>query len=474
MASCGGALPRYALTTISSGVILPVTVKSEGGDVKLEEPGPRSPGGSRRYSSASRFPARVELAGFFHSIFRATIGAPIFEGYKVFTNKVEQLRKSAAEAAGRARAIAEKADREGRELTADEVAEYRKSMAEGQDLLQRLKQAKADAGVWAELEGLGSPAGGRKRGGSGWAAKAGEAVRSSLVTEVGGQKALVTGTIGVPSPIETDVVRLPETARSILELVPAVPATGGGGFGAGNTFSFLQQVARTNNAAVVPDGGLKPTSVYTLEQVEDRFRVIAHLSEKLPERYLSDFANLEAFLRSEMEIGILEELEAQIVSGDGVGENLTGILSTSGVVQQAFATDVLTTLRKAVTTLETTGILKNAEVPALVMNPVDLEALDLLRDGGASGRFLLGDPAGDEASRLWRLPRVPSTGVAAGTAILGDFGQTEIVVREDMTLALDRSGDNFRTNQVEFRVEGRFGFAVKRPSALVVADLTAV
>jgi hypothetical protein len=47
------------------------------------------------------------------------------------------------------------------------------------------------------------------------------------------------------------------------------------------------------------------------------------------------------------------------------------------------------------------------------------------------------------------------------------------VVREDATLALDRSGVNFTKNLVTMRVEGRFGLAIKRPASFAVIDLAA-
>lgn len=69
--------------------------------------------------------------------------------------------------------------------------------------------------------------------------------------------------------------------------------------------------------------------------------------------------------------------------------------------------------------------------------------------------------------------RVRSNAVAAGTALLGDWQQAQVVVREDATLALDRSGENFTKNLVTVRLEGRFGFAIMRPNAFVEVTLAA-
>ncbi|MGE5764564.1 MAG: hypothetical protein ACM3ZF_12015 [Mycobacterium leprae] len=63
-----------------------------------------------------------------------------------------------------------------------------------------------------------------------------------------------------------------------------------------NSFAFLHQAVRTTNAAFVADSALKPTSIYTVREVEDRVRVLTHLSEAVPERYLADAPELERFL----------------------------------------------------------------------------------------------------------------------------------------------------------------------------------
>lgn len=60
-----------------------------------------------------------------------------------------------------------------------------------------------------------------------------------------------------------------------------------------------------------------------------------------------------------------------------------------------------------------------------------------------------------------------------GRAVMGDFSQCELVVRQVAVLAVDRGGELFKTNAVQLRYEGRFGVAVKRPSAFAQISLTA-
>ena len=66
---------------------------------------------------------------------------------------------------------------------------------------------------------------------------------------------------------------------------------------------------------------VKPTSVFTVEPVIDRCRVIAHLSEPTPVRLWDDHTELQNWLTAEMVGGVLDALEDQVIRGDGTGEN---------------------------------------------------------------------------------------------------------------------------------------------------------
>lgn len=388
------------------------------------------------------------------------------------TTRIDNYRDAAATAAKQAREIMEKAEAQGRQPDGLMLADYERHMKTARHHLDMLKAAKADQDIMAQAKAISreinGPSIGRAASSRGqWAKTTADRMTRAMMADVDGRKSLISGSIGVPAPIETDVIAMSEAPRTLLELIPAKGL--GGGFSTGNSFSYLKQTIRTHNATPVPDGELKPTSIYTLAEVEDRVRVIAHLSEKIPVRFFDDHSNLEQFLHNEMEAGLYQELEHQVLSGDGTGENFTGLLNTSGIVVQSFVIDALTSVRKGLTSLQVSGVTPTA----LVLHPQDAEAFDLLRESGSTGGFLLGDPSGTGASNLWSIPRVPSVAVPVGTAILGDWKNAEIVVREDATLAADRSGDNFTHNLVQLRLEGRFGWAVKRPNAFVEIALAA-
>lgn len=415
-------------------------------------------------------------------------------------SKLKMLIDAARAESGAAKDLAAKAEAEGRNFTPEEEKTFYAHLEKGKGLLPQIKEAKQDEEILAGARALANEIGGHpglkhaETGRKGWAKDAVKSLRGSMTDQRGtGIKALVSGTIGVANPVAGGIATIAAAPRTILDLLRGDTATDAGDpyapgsysfestdqlaaslfgsdGGGSNTFSYLRQTVRNNQAAPVPDHGVKPTSIYTMQEIEDRYRVIAHLSEPIPQRYFHDDKALADFLASEMALGLEWEVEEQALLGDGIGENLTGILSTSGIQVQAYASDLLTTTRQALTKLQVGGMTPTA----WAVNPVDAEKFDLLREGTGDGAFLLGGPGTGSAASLWTIPRVPSNAVPAGTAVLADWTQAKLQTRQDSTLHVDTSGTLFTKNEVVFRMEGRFGLAVRRPSAFVSVDLTAV
>lgn len=306
--------------------------------------------------------------------------------------------------------------------------------------------------------------------GKAWASKSLEKIRTHGARF--GTKALVGGSIDIPK-IVFEAVPLGQRPFSVLQIIPQVPLLAGAAeeFGA-STFTFLRQTARTTNATAVADGATKPTSTYTWDDTSDRVRVYAHLSEELPERFISDYRHLEELLQGEMFTGLLDKIEADIIAGpvQGTGvERFTGILNTSGIQTVAAVTgDILATLSNGYFALTTAG-----ETPThLILNPLDLQKLLLLREGGSTGALLFGSGRTSIEQVIGAgVTIVDSTRVSAGTAIIGDFQQAALVVREEANLAVDRSGARFEKNLFIVRVEGRYGFVLKRPAAFAKITL---
>lgn len=426
-------------------------------------------------------------------------------------SKLKQLQDAAQAAAKAARETAEKADREGRALTDAERTDYDQHMAKGRDLLEQIKVAKRDAEVLDQAKSLAQEIGGyavddvegQKDAGTptqrvknlglevvsspqfksmmkGFTNSDGT-VRIPDRTQVKSDpirvKSLFTGASGTSAgafvtPEQTGIIemlgRRPLTIRDLI----SVRRTGS------DTLEYVRQTAHTNAAAPVPEaqsaapidgstvtnviGGLKPEGSWAFERVSTSVKTIA---EWVPvtKRALADAAQLEDLIRDELSKDIAEAEEAQILTGDGVGENLTGILSTSGIQSQAFDSDVFVSVRKAITKARTVGrVVPNA----VLMNPLDVETVDLARETG--GRFYGAGPFTMGPRTLWSLPVVESETIAAGTAVVGDFSKAVLWDREDTTVTFsDSHADFFVRNLVAVLAEERVAFGVTRPAAFV-------
>ncbi len=114
--------------------------------------------------------------------------------------------------------------------------------------------------------------------------------RNMLGDGVGGTKALApSGAAVVSQEFEPDPIPLGQVATGLLDVL-LVKMHGS------PEYAFMRQSTRTNLAAVVSEGALKPTSVLGVTRVEQSLAVIAHLSEGTPRYWLSDNDALQAFV----------------------------------------------------------------------------------------------------------------------------------------------------------------------------------
>lgn len=447
------------------------------------------------------------------------------------TRSKELLERAAAEAKS-AREIAEKADTESRELTDDERNEYQKHFDAALKARDDAKVAQKDASLvdqarkMAEEIGLSLPtdaeAAGILAGDAG--AKAPHLVPlAKMVLSSKEFKAMLD-----PHRASDGTVRVPEKARiqsdpiNVKSLFVGGSDTSAGAFvvaeqtgivemlgrraltlrdlisvrrTGSDTVEYVRQTSHTNAAAPVAEatssaaptapatgpnplvlnanGGYKPEGAWAFERDTATVKTIA---EWVPatKRSLADVAALEGLIRDELVADLKEEEEDQILTGDGTGENLEGIL-TAPTQAQAWDTDLFTTVRKALTKARKVGrVIPNG----IVLAPEDVERIDLTRDAsGASantGQYFGAGPFALGPRTLWGLPIVESEAMTPGVGLLGDFKKAVLWDREQASVTMtDSHADFFIRNLVAILAEERVAFAVTRPTAFVEMDLTA-
>jgi len=300
----------------------------------------------------------------------------------------------------------------------------------------------------------------------------------AMLAELMRRKALITGSDDASAGafVETDYTRIYEgLGRYDLNLLDLISRRQTGS----DLVHFVRQTAQVTQATPVAeanvtdyDGGTgevsgeKPEGTSTWEPITEAVKTIA-VWIPATKRALADVAQLRGLIDQELRDDLQEELEDQVINGDGVGENFTGIVSTAGVLLQAWNTDILTTSRQAITNLLTNG---RSRPSAWAINPEDWETVELIQD--SDGRYYFAGPQQQGPAVLWGVPVVQSQTVDQGVAILGDWRKSVIWDREQATISIsDSHEDFFIRNMVAILAELRAAFGVIRPSAFVLVDM---
>lgn len=294
--------------------------------------------------------------------------------------------------------------------------------------------------------------------------------RKTLVTGADDTQAgafVVTDNTGIYEPLG----RMPLTLRDLVSVRRTMS----------DTVEFVRQTVAVTQAAPVAEAnvtdysgatgqvsGKKPEAEIGFEKVTETVKTLA-VWIPATKRALSDASQIRGIIDQELRDDLNEELEDQILNGNGVGENFTGILNTAGILAQAWDTDIFRTARQAKTTLQVTG---RATPTAFVMNPADWETIELSQDN--ENRYYYGGPLSNGEKRLWGVPVVESELITEGTGLLGDFRKAVLWDREAITMSVsDSHEDFFIRNMIAILAELRAAFGLIRPSAFVVIDLSA-
>lgn len=240
-----------------------------------------------------------------------------------------------------------------------------------------------------------------------------------------------------------------------------------------DTVEYVRVTGVTNNAATVAEAtatddgtGSKPESAMDLLVVSETVKIIAHWIPAT-RNALADAGQMRTMIDEFLRYGLEEELEDQIVSGGGTGNNMTGIYNTSNINAQTFSTDALQTIRKAITLVRSNG---RVDPTAIAMTPGNWETIDLLKDN--ESRYFFGGPSVLGTPRIWGLNVVQSDAMTSNSAILGDWSKAVLWDRQQAAIMVsDSHSDFFVRNLIAVLAEMRAAFGVLRPKAFATVAL---
>jgi HK97 family phage major capsid protein len=241
------------------------------------------------------------------------------------------------------------------------------------------------------------------------------------------------------------------------------------------TIEYVQVVAVPGNAAeVADDGTIKPQEGLTTVDASAPVRTIAGWI-KLQRQAMDDVAGLATLINTLLPYDVRRRLEGQILAGDGVGQNLRGVLNTTGIGAPPFVAgdNAADAILRAMTTI----ILSDGDPNFAAANPLTWQDILLMREdsGGArTGMYLAGGPFSMTAPTIWGLNLVANRVVPQPTPLVGDSNALTLLVKEGVNVKVsDSDQDDFVRNRVTVLAEGRFALPIWRPASLAVADTTA-
>lgn len=262
------------------------------------------------------------------------------------------------------------------------------------------------------------------------------------------------------------ILELLQREIMLLDMVPRVGTDS-------DTVEYVREDTFTNNAAFTAEAtattgtsGTKPESALAYSAQTAAVRTLAHWIP-VTNRMLSDAPAIRGIINSRLLLGLQLILEAQMLTGDGNGENFTGILNTAGVNIQAAGTDsVLDRIYKGRTQVRVTG---RARPTAVVLHPNDFQDIRLARENVATatlGQYLMGPPSVTGATTVWGIPVVETDAETENTALVGDFAMgATLFDREQAAIRVGTIDDQFVRNMQTILAELRAAFVVWRPTA---------
>lgn len=280
----------------------------------------------------------------------------------------------------------------------------------------------------------------------------GKSARATLSVDLA---AITTPAGSVPPDRLPGVKGKPNLANVVESMFPHVATSS-------NLIEYLQENTFTNGAKATAEGAAKPESQITFSKKEAPVRTIAHWI-RITKQLAQDSEAVAAFIDMRMAYGVARAIEKQILTGDGSGDNLSGIFKSGNFVPHGFTAsahgadfDGLDAIRRSAAVMSVAGY----HASHVILNPLDYD--DILGKKDKQGRYLFGDPSKSAGSTVWGLQPVISPEVTKGQFMVADplMGGT-VYERTGIDLqAFEQDGDNVTKNLITVRAEKRIAFSV--------------
>ena len=237
-----------------------------------------------------------------------------------------------------------------------------------------------------------------------------------------------------------------------------------------NAIDYVEETGFTINAEPVAEGEEKPKSELSFELKTEAVKTLAHWIP-VSRQVLEDVSQIRAYIDQRLMYGLKRVEEDQVLYGNGVAPNLTGIMNNTGIQTYSWSNGTagdtkIDCIRRAMTLAR----LAEYELSGIVLAPQDWEDIELLK--GDDNHYIWITVTEGGTNRLFRIPVVETTAMTATEALAGAFKLGAYLWDREMAVIRVSEHHNkfFIENLVCILAEERVALTVFRPQAFIKID----
>lgn len=225
---------------------------------------------------------------------------------------------------------------------------------------------------------------------------------------------------------------------------------------------FMEETTFTNAAAEAAEAAAYAEAALAYTERTSNVRKIG-VSLPVTDEQLADIPQIRGIINNRLVFMVRQRLDGQVLNGNGIAPNLTGILSVAGIQTTAKAAGepVFDATYRAQRLVRITG---RAIATGYVFHPIDWEEQRLTRT--TEGIYLLGNPNQDGPVREWGLPVTEGDVITQNTGLTGAFTtMCELLFRKGIEVQVGYVNDDFLKGKQTLRADVRVAFPTYRPAA---------
>lgn len=278
----------------------------------------------------------------------------------------------------------------------------------------------------------------------------------------------VTGGTRYGQILAPGIIEAPKRKVHIRQLIPIGTA------GPGNTYTYMRENGNGEGSiTTVSENGEKPLIDMDLIEATVNFEVIAGRL-KVTRKAMNNIPGFISFLNSKLPEKLLRAEDTQLISGDGVSPNISGILDAGNYTAATSGADIL--IEQLIDSIAQLEDDEERDATRIALRPVDYYGFFKNKATG-SGEYDLPQNVAFVNGILYisGVPVSPTTAVPSGKYIVGDWqGGAQLLIQEGMKLEFfEQDEDNVKYNRITVRIEETVAFPIYGNDYFIVGNVPA-